>query len=237
MNHTEDDLLPISGLSHLSYCERRAALIHIEQVWAENQFTAEGRVLHEKAHESGTEAHGEMRVAYSVRLCSWALGLSGIADVVEFHRVTTEDSTDGVVLKGRKGLWRPYPVEYKRGKPKTKDCDEVQLSAQAMCLKEMLKTTISCGALFYGKTRRRKEVVFDAPLRQRTAELAFRLHTLICAGKTPHARYEPKCDQCSLLEACRPQSVASGRSARRYLERVLRESLTNLGEKGMDEDA
>ncbi|MBE7488698.1 MAG: hypothetical protein DIKNOCCD_01605 [bacterium] len=234
---SDEDLLPISGLQHLAFCERQCALNHIELVWEESQFTAEGRILHEKAHQSGGETHGDTRVAFSVRLCSWTLGLSGIADVVEFHKVPQDNPEGGVVLRGRKGLWLPYPVEYKRGKPKKNDCDKVQLCAQAICLEEMLKTNIPRGAIFYGKTRHRLEVTFDDPLRKKTGEVAARYHALIREGKTPPARYEPKCDQCSILEICKPEKVASGRSANKYLDRAIRESLMAITEDRMDEDS
>ena len=205
----EADLLPISALSHMVYCERRAALIHIEQQWIENRFTAEGRVLHERVHEAGDEARGAVRIARALRLRSLRLGLIGVADVVEFHR--------------QGGGWLPFPVEFKRGKPKPDDTDRVQLCAQALCLEEMLKQTIPAGALFYGITRRRLDVDFDATLRALTEQTATRLHELIEAGVTPSAEYGPKCDNCSLLHLCLPETAARGKSARDYLERMLAE--------------
>jgi CRISPR-associated exonuclease Cas4 len=235
--HPEDDLLPLSGLQHLVFCERQCALIHIEQAWEENRLTAEGRLFHERVHEEGTESRGDIRIAHGVRLCSSRLGLIGIADVVEFHRVSGGpggNPPDGAAqLTGVAGLWRPFPVEYKRGKPKPDDCDEVQLCAQAMSLEEMLDVSIPNGALFYGSTHRRKEISFVTGLRERTVELAERLHNLIRSGVTPAARYEPKCDQCSLFEICRPKSVASRRSALAYLDRALKgaleEDVTEMG--------
>lgn len=206
--YSEDQLLPISALQHLLFCERQCALIHIEQVWAENRLTAEGCVLHERVHEAADEVRGDVRIARALRLRSQRLGLVGQADVVEFHR--QED-----------GQWLPYPIEYKRGKPKINCCDEVQLCAQAMCLEEMLETSVPSGALFYGTTRRRQDVVFDAALRQLTTLTAERLHALIATGVTPPARYEKKCEQCSLMSQCMPKSMASGQSAVRYLERMV----------------
>ena len=191
------------------YCERRAALIHIEQQWIENRFTAEGRVLHERVHEAGDEARGAVRIARALRLRSLRLGLIGVADVVEFHR--------------QGGGWLPFPVEFKRGKPKPDDTDRVQLCAQALCLEEMLKQSIPAGALFYGITRRRLDVEFDAALRALTEQTATRLHELIAAGLTPPAVYGPKCDNCSLLHLCLPKAAARGKSARDYLERMLAE--------------
>jgi CRISPR-associated exonuclease Cas4 len=237
--YPEDDLLPISALQHLAFCERQCALIHIEQAWEENLFTAEGRLMHEKVHEEGFESRGDTRIARGVRLCSRELGLIGVADVVEFHRVSKERESENpmetVRLKGLSGWWRPFPVEYKRGKPKRDDCDEVQICAQAMCLEEMLDTTIAEGALFYGKTRRRTEVAFGESLRNRTGELAERLHSLVRSGVTPPAAYEPKCDSCSLFDLCRPKVVASGRGAKQYLARAIRAHLEgDVGEGGLE---
>ena len=207
--YAEEDLLPLSALQHLLFCERQCALIHVEQVWAENRLTAEGRVLHERVLEAGDEARGAVRIARALRLRSLRLGLIGVADVVEFHR--------------QGDVWVPFPVEFKRGKPKLDDTDRVQLCAQAMCLEEMLHQAIPAGALFYGTTRRRLDVDLDAALRALTEQTAVRLHELIVAGVTPPAVYGPKCDNCSLLNLCLPEIAARGKSARDYLERMLAE--------------
>ena len=150
--YSEDELLPLSALQHLLFCERQCALIHIEQAWSENLFTAEGRIMHERVDSGGRESRGAVRLAYGLALHSFRLGLAGKADVVEFHR-------DGA------GNWQPFPVEHKRGRAKKENWDRVQLCAQAICLEEMLGTAVPAGALFYGKSRRRQDVVFDAELR------------------------------------------------------------------------
>lgn len=214
---SEDDLLPISGLQHLAYCPRQFALIHIEQVWAENRFTAEGQLLHRKVDEAKAESRGDLHIARSLRLRSFRLGLSGIADVVEFHR-----GLEGISLSGKSGLWQPYPVEYKRGKPKHNNVDDVQLCAQALCLEEMLGAHVTTGALFYGKTKRRREVVFSGQLRQATAELATAMHQLWNSGVTPIAELGGKCEQCSLLSLCMPQA-RSGDQTKGYIESLFKE--------------
>ena len=214
--YSEDDLLPLSGLQHLVFCERQWALIHIEQVWAENRLTAQGSVLHERAHEGGGESRPGLRVARGLRLRSLRLGLSGQADVVEFHA-----ALEGVRIAGAEGWWRPFPVEYKRGRPKPDHCDEVQLCAQALCLEEMFGTTIARGALFYGEARRRTEVFFTESLRGRTESLAARMHDLYRGAATPPAVYEPKCDSCSLIARCLPRLLAKAPGVARYLARAL----------------
>ena len=215
--YSEDDLLPISALQHLAFCERQCALIHIEQQWAENRLTVEGELLHQRVHERETEGRPGLVVARGLRIHSRRLGLSGQADVVEFHA-----SADGAPLDGRQGLWRAYPVEYKRGRPKPDRTDEVQLCAQALCLEEMLATNIGAGAIFYGQPRRRREVALDASLRQETEQLAGRLHELIASRRTPAAVYEAKCRNCSLLSLCMPAVAARQASVAAYIARHLK---------------
>ncbi len=211
---TEDDLRPLSALQHLVYCERQCALIHLEQAWVENRYTAEGRLLHERADEPVAENRGDRRIARALALRSFRLGLSGRADVVEFHRLPA--GGEGVRLPGAAGHWRPYPVEYKRGRPKRHRADEVQLCAQALSLEEMLEVEVREGALYYGRRRRRHPVTFDGVLRALTEEMAGRLHQLLAAGCTPPGVRSRKCDDCSLLEVCLP--AAPRASARAYLE-------------------
>jgi CRISPR-associated exonuclease Cas4 len=207
----EDDLLPLSGLQHVQFCERQWALIHIEQVWAENVLTAEGRVLHERVHETGDESRGDLVVCRGVRLRSLRLGLSGQADVVEFHRAP-DDDPDAAPLLGRTGKWRPFPVEYKRGRPKSHDADRIQLCAQALCLEEMLGVRIAAGALFYGEPRRREEVELGPELRAATEALAAKMHALFREGMTPPPVVTRGCERCSLREHCLP-GLPSGKDA------------------------
>lgn len=205
--YAEDDLLPISALQHLMFCERQCALIHVEQAWEENRLTAEGRALHERVDAGGAESRGDVRIAFGVRLRSLRLGLIGRADVVEFHK--TEK------------FWMPFPVEYKRGKPKIDSCDKVQLCAQAICLEEMLNMAIPEGALFYGAARRREDVSFDQSLRNLTESTSEKLHCLVNRGITPPAVYEKKCESCSLFSICLPKTAGRHKSASEYLSRML----------------
>ena len=211
---SEDDLLPLSGLQHLLFCERQCALIHVEQLWAESRLTAEGRIMHDRVHRDGRESRGDIRIEYSMALRSLRLGLIAKADVVEFHR-NREHSLE---------QWVPFPVEYKRGKPKKDTSDKVQLCAQALCLEEMLGIDVPLGALFYGKTRHRLDVVFDEDLRSETEETAARFHLLFEEGKTPKAVYSKKCDSCSMKRLCLPKTVNQAKSIDRYLLDAIGES-------------
>lgn len=221
-NFDEASLIPLSGLQHLQFCARQFALIHVEQVWIENSLTLEGRQLHERVDESGSESRRDVRIARAVPLRSLRLGISGRADVVEFHR-----DPAGAVLAGVDGSWRPFPVEYKRGKPKSHRADEVQLCAQGLCLEEMLRTPVQSGALFYGTTRRRVEIEFEQELRELVEASARRAHELVASGVTPRALWAPKCEQCSLFEACQPKVVA--RSASRFVSAQLQLALRDEG--------
>ena len=208
--YSEDHLLPLSALQHYLFCRRQCALIHIEQVWQENFFTAQGRNLHERVDKSGQRPGRDCRVEYSVALRSYRLGLVGKADVVEFHKRQTEG----------KALWIPYPVEYKRGRPKEKDWDRVQLCAQALCLEEQLEMEVAEGALFYGRTRRREKVIFDKALREKTIAASTGLHDFLAAGITPPAKYSKRCRSCSLIDACMPRLSGKDR-VRKYIEGAL----------------
>ena len=206
---TEDQLLPLSALQHWLYCPRQCGLIHLEQVWSENKFTAQGQVLHKKAHDGGDESKAGVRITRSLTVRSFAIGISGQCDVVEFH-------ADGRVV----------PVEYKRGKPKSHRADDVQLCAQAMCLEEMLGVSIDDGCLFYGENRRRTVVEFSPDLRQLVAETSAALHAMIDSRTTPLAEYEARrCDACSLIDLCQPKAMRFKRGAQSWFESHLQSQL------------
>ena len=239
--YSEDQLLPLSALQHLMFCERQCALIHIEQLWKDNVLTLEGSHMHRKVDETGPrrEKRGDLVISRGLPLRSLELGLSGRADVIEFHSVLDPEAVEGLIdggkhpavrLKGITGWWRPFPVDYKRGKPKADRCDEVQLCAQALCLEEMLGGAVPEGALFYGKNQRRQEITFDDELRQLTIDASRRLHELIDSGRTPRAVKEPKCKNCSLVELCLPETMKQGRSAKAYLTRMVENAEAEDGE-------
>lgn len=187
--YSEDDLLPISALQHLVFCERQCALIHVERLWAENRLTVEGQVLHNKAHDNSHELIDGVRVARGLWLVSRVHGIVGQADIVELH-------SSGTVV----------PVEYKRGKPKRDDSDRIQLCAQALCLEEQLNTAIDQGFLFYGKRKRRTPVDIDQALRGLTLAKIARLRQMVENRETPTANRQPKCENCSLMELCLPDA-------------------------------
>ena len=209
--YTEDQLLPLSGLQHICFCVRQCALIHVEQVWLENRYTAEGRVMHDRVDTGKSESRRDVRTAFSVSLRSLHLGVVGKADVVEFHREK--------LLTGET-IWRPFPVEYKRGRPKKDNCDKIQLCAQALCLEEMLGHDIKSGALFYGKTRRRQDVAFEEKLREETGQMAVNFHVLMGSKTTPKPEFNKRCHNCSFLSSCLPEKLDGKKSASQYLDDI-----------------
>jgi CRISPR-associated exonuclease Cas4 len=203
--------IPISALQHAVYCLRQAALIHVERVWAENRFTAEGDVLHAVADKGGSRKARGMRQVLSLPLASERLNLTGVADLVEFA-----PTPKGEIA---------FPIEYKRGKPKLHRADEVQLCAQALCLEEMTGRPVEQGALFYAQTRRRVIVPFDTDLRALTEGTLAELAQVLISGTTPPPTpHRSRCRACSLIELCRPDMV--GRSARAWRDRMLNKALS-----------
>ncbi|KAA5803589.1 CRISPR-associated protein Cas4 [Alkalicaulis satelles] len=200
---SEAMLTPISALQHYLFCPRQCALIHVERVWAEDAATMQGRLLHERVDAGRSERRDGVRIVRGLSLRSLALGLSGKADVVEFHGTT------------------PYPVEYKRGRPKSHRADEVQLCAQGLCLEEMFKTKVSDGALFYGQTRKRQVVTFDSELRALVHETAAACADMIARGHTPPPRRMKACQRCSLANVCYPDRLEAPPDVSRWLLRQV----------------
>ena len=218
MAFKEEEYLQLSGLQHFSFCRRQWALIHMEQQWAENVRTTDGRILHEKAHDSSIrEKRGDLIITRDMSIHSALLGVSGKCDVVEFHRGET-----GIPLPGQEGLWQPYPVEYKRGSPKMTNADRLQLCAQAMCLEEMLCCEISEAALYYGEIRRREIVDLDPDMREKVRALLTEMHELYQRHHTPKVKPSKGCNACSLKELCLPKLMKK-RSVTDYLRKHTEE--------------
>lgn len=216
MIYREEDFLQLSGLQHFKFCRRQWALIHIEQQWAENYRTTDGAILHENAHDGNpSESRGDLLITRDIRVFSPTLGVSGACDVLEFHR-----GDSGIPLNGRDGLWQPFPVEYKRGRPKEHTADALQLCGQAMCLEEMLCCDIPGGALYYGEIRRRHPVVFTEELRQEVQTLLQDMHALYRRGHTPMVKPGKGCNACSLKEICLPK-LMKRKSVAEYLHREM----------------
>ncbi|MDX9873106.1 MAG: CRISPR-associated protein Cas4 [Clostridia bacterium] len=222
VSYSDEDFLHLSGIQHMAFCERQWALIYIEQAWADNVRTIEGQQLHERTDDPFlNETRRNIRVVRAMPIVSYELGLRGIADVVEFRREEEYDKNTTIWLENLTGWWRPYPVEYKRGRPKTDDRDAVQLCAQAISLEEMLKIKIDKGYLFYGQTRHRVEVSLDSVLRERVKVLAARMHVLLSESNTPKAQKGKHCSLCSLIDICQPNLTIRHKSVANYLKRIM----------------
>lgn len=213
--YDDDNLLPLSGIQHFAFCERQWALIHVEHQWAENVRTVEGKQLHERVDDPYfAETRGAVRTIRSVPLLSRQLGLYGFADVIEYYGPTEANHLDEMTI-----------VEYKRGRPKPDDRDEVQVCAQAMCLEEMLGIKLNGGYFFYGETRRRHKVLYSRELRQRVVQLSRQMHELFSRGITPPAVKSKKCSACSMKNLCLPVLGRKKATASRYVKNIILEAI------------
>lgn len=212
----QDKYFPLSAINHYSFCPRRCALVHSECIWSENYFTTSGKELHAKVDAGGSESRKDFRFARSLRLFSRELGVSGIADVVEFRR----DDEAGVSILGWQGRWMPYPVEYKWGTAKNEVPYERQLCAQAICLEELFHVHIAEGALYRGVEKHRRPIVLDITLRSETKSVCIAIRRMLESGVTPPAQFGPYCKSCSLIEDCMPKLTCC--SAKCWLEQELK---------------
>lgn len=218
MEYREDEYLMISGIQHFKFCRRQWALIHIEQQWAENAHTVVGELMHKKVHDPYLkEKRKDIIIARALPVSSRTLGASGECDLVEFHK-----SAEGIKLHGHRGLFRIFPIEYKKGKPKSTQEDVLQLTAQVMCLEEMFSTEIDQGALFYGETRRREIVNITPELRQEVAEMFKEMHHYFTRKYTPRVKYSKSCNACSLKDICVPK-LGKTSSVQEYIKQALTE--------------
>lgn len=209
----EEDYLPLSGIQHFAFCERQWGLIHVETQWVENLRTAEGRILHKAADNPYfSETRDNVKVIRSVPLVSRALGLYGVADVIEIHKGFNTDGIDTT---------KYVIIEYKRGKPKPDNRDEVQLCAQAFCLEEMLGIIVECGFMFYGETRHRHKVEFSDDLRYKVRSLALKMHNYFNNGFTPLAVKGKRCKNCSMIDVCVPEIGDSKKKAGKYMSNIF----------------
>lgn len=172
--------------------------------------------MHEKAHDpSAAEKRGDIIISRAMPVHSREMGVSGECDIVEFHR-----SSEGISITGREGRFDVVPVEYKRGEPKKDDVDILQLTAQALCLEEMLCCRIPVGYLYYGETRRRKKIEFDKDIRHKTKDIFLEMHKYYDRRYTPKAKRTRSCNACSLKDICLPM-LGRHESAADYIERNL----------------
>lgn len=209
-----DELLPLSGIQHFCFCRRQWALIHVERQWQENLLTVEGKLMHDRADDPFfSEIRKGVIITRSMPVASYRLGLNGVCDIVEFS-----PSPDGINLRGREGTFLPTPIEYKHGKEKYDQCDEVQVCAQAYCLEEMLSVNIPVGYLYYGETRHRVEVKLTDELREFVARMSSEMHTYFKRGYTPQVKPSKACKSCSLEDVCMPDLQGKVISAQKYIQ-------------------
>lgn len=216
MSYAEEEYLQLSGIQHFLFCRRQWALIHMEQQWSENYRTIDGDILHRNVHDSDKrEKRGNLLIVRAMKISSARLGLSGECDAVELRR-----SAKGVSIFGQEGTFSVTPIEYKRGAPKEDLCDLAQLTAQAMCLEEMLCCEIPAGYLYYGETRHRLRVELTEELRQTVESAAAEMHALYTRRHTPKGKRTKACNACSMKDLCLPV-ICGKKTATGYLQDML----------------
>lgn len=215
---TEDNYLLLSGIQHFVFCRRQWALIHIEQLWGENYFTIDGQIKHKKVDNiSGVELKEGVRILRSLPVVSHELKIQGKCDVVEL-----QPDDNGYYFSKYDKKYKVFPIEYKRGKPKTDLSDTMQLLAQAMCLEEMMGLTINEGACFYFETRRRENIIFTNELREKLKEMLEEMNNYYSRKYTPKVRKSNKCKSCSLRDLCLPE-LDGTMTVSKYMEKRLKE--------------
>jgi CRISPR-associated exonuclease Cas4 len=217
--YNQEDFIMLSGIQHFAFCRRQWALIHIEQQWEENLRTVEGEILHKNAHDSYlAEKRGDVIISRGMAVFSKILGVNGVCDIVEFYR-----DDKGVEIFGREGKYKVFPVEYKRGEPKENNVDILQLTAQAICLEEMLCCEIEEGSIFYGQTRRRLKVTFDDYLRNQVKVIFKEMHQMYERRHTPKVKPTKSCNACSLKDICLPK-LCKNKLVKDYISKNIEES-------------
>lgn len=218
--YSEDDMLMLSGIQHFRFCPRQWALIHIEQQWEDNMLTTEGQILHKHVDDPFyRQKCGDCIVLRSVNIASHELGLYGKSDVIELRRAE-ESCTDSIAHPKYPGRWIPVPIEYKHGRPKRNEIDEVQLVAQAMCLEEMYSIKIAYGAFYYAETRHREEVEMTDRLRDIVRACVRQMHDIYHSGRLPKPSMGAHCKRCSMHNLCMPELVKCT-TAEYYLKQNL----------------
>lgn len=214
------ELFPLSWLSQYGYCKRRCALLALEQIWQENEYTAAGRMQHKRVHTGRTEQRGDTIHIFEMPVFSRMLGVSGFCDCVEAH-----PSASGVPIPYGEGKYTFYPVEYKHGVVRDEEEYHLQLCAQAICLEERFGVQIPAGAIFFIDAHRRDEVLLSRKLREQTWKTAQEIADMVENQKTVPAFYSAKCKKCSLQEACQPRIK---RSAQSYSQCLWEEAVKEI---------
>ena len=222
--YNDDDMLMLSGIQHFRFCPRQWALIHIDQQWEDNVLTMEGHIQHKRVDDPFyRQKCGDYISLRSVSIASHELGLYGVSDVIELH--PTEGESNSIKHPKYPGLWLPYPVEYKHGRPKRNEVDAVQLAAQTMCIEEQYGISISYGAFFYAEIRQRVEIEIGEELREIVKECAKRMHEVFSSGCIPSAMQGKHCKKCSLSDVCLPH-MSECTKVSYYLNTYLYEETT-----------
>lgn len=160
------------------------------------------------------------------------LGLNGKCDIVEVERDAPSTNLKFQIADFKSaGITSLRPVEFKLGKRRQWENDDVQLCAQALCLEEMFGIPVPRGAVFHADSKRRREVEFTLALRQSTQSAIAELHALLRQSEIadlksqiaplPAAVLKPACEECSLFDICLPKATAGDSRAERLARQLF----------------
>lgn len=217
----EDNYFQLNTIQHYVYCRRQWGLMEIEDSWAENADTRIGHYLHEKADDiTFTEKRGNRIIVRAMPIVSHSLSFVGVADVVEFI-----ENDQGVPIHNYKGFYKPYVVEYKKGKPKIDNSDISQLVAQVICVEEMFNIQISESAIYYKQINKRIKVQVTEDLKKQVKDIANDMKLLYESRLTPKAKIGKNCKRCSLINHCLPRLTHHKKSVVNYVNKHINEIL------------
>jgi CRISPR-associated exonuclease Cas4 len=194
IDRIEGGEVPLSALEHYAYCHRQAALIHVDNVWAESAETVHGDLSHRAVDLPGVSRKAGTTVVRSLPVWSNVHGLRGICDIVEF--------TGNAAA----------PVEYKVGKHMPGGPAELQLGGQALCLIEA-GFQVPTGYIYSVAERRRHAVAVTATLLEAVIAAAAAIREILASQALPPARNDARCRRCSLRDDCLPEVTCHGAAA------------------------
>lgn len=187
------DRIPLSALEHYAYCPRQAGLIHLDGVFTDDANTTRGQLAHQRVDRPGVKATATpgTRHHYAVPVWSTSLGVYGRCDVVEI------------------GVTTAIPIEHKIGSYQAGGPADVQVAAQALCLREMLDLDIPHGIVFTHADRRRHTVPLTNALITTVHTVTAQLRHLLNQAQLPAPLADSRCRRCSLLDDCLPYALTT----------------------------
>ncbi|WP_028884612.1 CRISPR-associated protein Cas4 [Taylorella asinigenitalis] len=200
----------LSALQHYAFCKRQAYLIYVEGLWAENYLTASGELIHTKVDSGVSDSRNNIKQVRNIQIVSHKYQMSGLIDLIEYSDM------NHITI-----------IEYKRGKPKPNEMDEVQVCAQALCLEEMLGVELSYGYIWYDLNKARHKVCFTDELRDMTISLINEVKILFDNPKAPNPILCSSCKSCSIYDTCLPNIISLDKT-KEYIDNLYESSYEEI---------